>query len=232
MEKYGFIYIWRDKKHKRLYVGCHWGTEDDGYICSSNNMLKAYKRRPHDFRRKVVQRVRTNRNDLHEAEHRWLQQIKDEELNSKFYNKSKHRFGHWSAREDKDEIQRLIKETKSKKTPEERERLRQVQIEIKANRTAEDVSRAKEKQSKAKRKFLQSERGKAWREEHSKKVSRWVHKLTAAAAEAKSKMTKEELQQTYGKNAGRRYITDGVSNRMVPANTPLPDGWSYGQTRK
>lgn len=28
-EKYGFVYIWFDKKHKRFYIGCRWGTEND-----------------------------------------------------------------------------------------------------------------------------------------------------------------------------------------------------------
>jgi hypothetical protein len=97
MEKYGFIYIWRDKKNGRMYIGCHWGSERDGYICSSNMMRDAYSRRPHDFRRKVVQRVYTSRSDLLEAEYKWLQLIPEEELGRKFYNKSKHHFGHWSV---------------------------------------------------------------------------------------------------------------------------------------
>lgn len=29
-EKYGFVYIWRDRKYNRYYIGCHWGREDDG----------------------------------------------------------------------------------------------------------------------------------------------------------------------------------------------------------
>ena len=57
MEKYGFVYIWRDRKHKRYYVGSHWGTETDQYICSSSWMKNAYKRRPQDFKRRVVARV-------------------------------------------------------------------------------------------------------------------------------------------------------------------------------
>jgi len=32
MEKYGFVYLWYDKKHKRYYIGCRWGKENDGYI--------------------------------------------------------------------------------------------------------------------------------------------------------------------------------------------------------
>ena len=44
MEKYGFVYIWYDKKRKMYYIGSHWGTDDDGYICSSNRMRDAYRR--------------------------------------------------------------------------------------------------------------------------------------------------------------------------------------------
>lgn len=156
MESYGFIYIWRDKKHKKLYVGCHWGTEVDGYICSSTLMRNNYKNRPQDFRRKVVQRVYTNRRDLHEAEHRWLQLIKDEELGSKFYNRSKHRFGHWSETQDAAEIQRLIKETNGKKTPEELEAIRQKRRAAKVNRTPEQRQASLEKQLETKRKKVEA----------------------------------------------------------------------------
>ena len=54
MEKYGFVYIWYDRKHRRYYIGSHWGTENDNYICSSHWMIKSYKRRPEDFRRKII----------------------------------------------------------------------------------------------------------------------------------------------------------------------------------
>jgi hypothetical protein len=46
MEKYGFVYIWYDRKRKMYYVGSHWGTIEDGYICSSNRMRDAYREDP------------------------------------------------------------------------------------------------------------------------------------------------------------------------------------------
>lgn len=87
--KYGFVYIWYDRKHKRFYVGMHWGNEDDGYVCSSNWMRDAYKRRPQDFKRRIIERIYTNRKDLYERERHWLSFIKDEELSAKYYNLSK-----------------------------------------------------------------------------------------------------------------------------------------------
>lgn len=100
--KYGFVYIWRDKKHKRYYVGCRWGTEDDGYICSSSWMKASYKKRPEDFKRRILARVYTNRTDLLEEEYKWLSMTKQEELHgTRYYNIKNHHFSHWSTDKQK-----------------------------------------------------------------------------------------------------------------------------------
>jgi hypothetical protein len=88
-----------DKKHKRYYIGCHWGDENDGYICSSTWMLQAYKKRPQDFKRKILERY-DDRSKSNEIEHRWLQMMKPEELKGvRYYNIHNYRFGHWSSDE-------------------------------------------------------------------------------------------------------------------------------------
>ena len=74
-QKYGFVYIWYDKKNKRYYIGSHWGTEDDGYICSSRMMRQSYKRRPEDFKRRIIKRIYTTRQDLLLEEERWLKMV-------------------------------------------------------------------------------------------------------------------------------------------------------------
>ena len=94
----GFIYIWRDRKKNRYYVGSHWGAEDDGYVCSSTWMLQAYRRRPQDFKRRILERFE-DRAMSHEVEHRWLQMMKPEELRQRYYNLCNRRFGHWSTDE-------------------------------------------------------------------------------------------------------------------------------------
>lgn len=101
MEKYGFVYIWYDRKHKRFYIGCRWGDENDGYICSSNWMKQGYKHRPNDFKRRILNRVYTNKKELLEEEYRWLSKIKNEELGKKYYKLHNHHFGHWSTDENK-----------------------------------------------------------------------------------------------------------------------------------
>jgi len=49
-----FVYCWSDKTTSKVYVGVHKGHEEDGYICSSKHMKKAYEERPNDFSRKII----------------------------------------------------------------------------------------------------------------------------------------------------------------------------------
>jgi hypothetical protein len=99
--KTGFVYIWYDRKHKRYYIGSHWGSEDDGYICSSRWMRNAYRRRGKDFKRRIIARVTSSRGDLLAEEHRWLQMIQAVDLGGKYYNLTNHLNGHWTTDESK-----------------------------------------------------------------------------------------------------------------------------------
>jgi len=112
--KTGFIYIWYDRKRKMFYIGCHVGTENDGYICSSRRMRDVYRRRPEDFKRRILKR-NIPREDLLEEEHKWLQLIKDEELGKKYYNHSKRHFGHWSKCPEK--VKNMSERNKGKNNP-------------------------------------------------------------------------------------------------------------------
>jgi hypothetical protein len=87
-QKYGFIYLWFDRKHKRYYVGRHWGYDDDYYICSSNWMRDAYNRRPHDLKRRIICCV-ADKTLLVDAEQHYLDMIRDEELGKRYYNLTK-----------------------------------------------------------------------------------------------------------------------------------------------
>lgn len=105
-QKYGFVYLWFDKKHKRYYVGSHWGSETDGYVCSSSWMKKSHKYRPKDFKRKIIKRIYTNKIDLHEEEHRYLQMIKLSEIkphndNPRYYNLTISAKNLWHKYDDK-----------------------------------------------------------------------------------------------------------------------------------
>lgn len=98
--KYGFVYIWFDRKHKRYYIGCHWGTVDDGYICSSSWMKQAYKRRSNDFKRRILKTNILCRKQLLEEEYYWLSMTKKQELKIRYYNLHNRHFSHWVTNND------------------------------------------------------------------------------------------------------------------------------------
>jgi len=93
----GFLYLWFDRKHKRYYLGSHWGSPDDGYVCSSHWMKRAYQKRPCDFKRRVLKYINSSPKDLLIEENRWLNMIKEYELRKRYYNLTNRAFGHWNA---------------------------------------------------------------------------------------------------------------------------------------
>lgn len=96
-EKSGFVYLWFDRKHKRFYIGAHWGHEDDGYVCSSRWMKKAYKIRPDDFRRRIIARGFTDKASMFAEEYKFLARIKPEEIKVRYYNLHIAMKTHWSS---------------------------------------------------------------------------------------------------------------------------------------
>ena len=101
-ESYGVIYIWFDRKHKRYYIGSHWGSnpENDNYICSSNWMKSSYKRRPQDFKRRIISRIYTTKQDLLNKELEWFLLVKPEEIGIRYYNLRMTNTGHWAAKDN------------------------------------------------------------------------------------------------------------------------------------
>jgi YesN/AraC family two-component response regulator len=96
-EKYGFVYIWFDSYRKMYYIGSHWGSENDSYICSSNRMRDAYRRRPNDFKRRILKNNINDRKETLLEEHKWLSLIEESNLGKKYYNLRQHLWGHWST---------------------------------------------------------------------------------------------------------------------------------------
>jgi hypothetical protein len=63
-------------------------------------MRDAYRRRPQDFKRRILQK-NIERELLLDEEYRWLSLIRKDELGKKYYNLSNRHFGHWMTKEDK-----------------------------------------------------------------------------------------------------------------------------------
>lgn len=208
----GFVYVWRDKKRNMYYVGCHWGSETDSYVCSSERMRSAYRRRPQDFKRRIVQRVYTNRQELLTEEHKWLSRIKDEELGKKFYNLNKHHFGHWSANPKKYESM-VERNTGSRNPMYGRIGNRSPRYGMKWS------SEQKERFSKTRTGMRMRNKGKPLSEEH-KKALRVPKKNARNQSGAENHMH------------GGKWITDGSVNIFLKANQQLPTGFRYGRTMR
>lgn len=87
MQYFGFIYIWFDTIKRKFCVGSHYGKIDDGYVTSTGYMMRAYKKRPETFKRKILEYVLTDdKVEIFKQEQKWLDKIKDEELTTKYYN--------------------------------------------------------------------------------------------------------------------------------------------------
>jgi hypothetical protein len=85
--KSGFVYLWKDSKRNKFYLGSHSGRLDDGYTGSNKYFQSAYKSRPETFRRRILEFYESCTNAfIREREERWLSLIKKEELNAKYYN--------------------------------------------------------------------------------------------------------------------------------------------------
>jgi len=76
----GYVYLWFDTKARFFYIGGHFGSLHDSYVCSSRIMLRAYKQRPQTFKFRVLEYTYGTTKSLRETEQRWLNMIKDHEL--------------------------------------------------------------------------------------------------------------------------------------------------------
>ena len=204
MTKFGFVYIWFDRKYKRYYVGSHWGTEDDGYICSSRMMRQSYNRRPEDFKRRIIARVYTNRSDLLLEEEKWLSQIKPEETterNTTVENRKKVRYYNiklgtqnqwWSNIDVRKTIGQKISAAKKGKStgpcsPEKANKI----SESKKKKFAERGGMSEE-HKKALTGVQHKPHTDEWKKENSKRMKKQWNDGTRQRAKPKSTMSREE----------------------------------------
>jgi hypothetical protein len=85
----GFIYIWFDTSARMYYIGSHFGPTTDGYTGSGIRFKRAFVSRPNCFRRRIIEYVNGDKSAILQREQAWLDLIKDEELNVRYYNQKK-----------------------------------------------------------------------------------------------------------------------------------------------
>ncbi len=252
-EKYGFVYIWRDRKHKRFYVGCHWGREDDGYICSSSWMKKAYKYRPEDFKRRILVSRISSIKELRDIEHYYLNMIKPEEIKVKYYNLrisktsfNNDKFSDGLSKMKQTNILKYGKEWPSQnitikaKIKEVTEKNNMQLYGVKSCLSlpevhAKTIATARTNHHKKygvvhpmQRKDV-AERAK----ENRKKNAMERYGVDHVSKVPEVKIRRKEIYKEMGYNkwiSDTVWITDGEKNRRVPKDFKLEDGWRKGKT--
>lgn len=252
MAKYGFVYVWFDKKRKKYYIGSHWGTETDGYVCSSNIMRKAYRRRSQDFKRRVVCLCSTKQLLL-EEENRYLA-IASNKNKEKYYNINFNVFNHWASNENYKTIGQKISES-HKKNPnwgqwskgkpvseKTKEKLRQANLGKKHSEETKEKCRSYKHTEEARLKISEAGIGRTHTEETKKVLSDFhkgkqhhipteenMKKFLEAGHKAnlgkqRSDETKKKISETI---SGSRWITDGTISYQHKGI--LPEGFKYGR---
>lgn len=94
---FGFVYEWHDAKRDMKYIGSHHGSVNSGYVCSNTQMLRAYKKRPHDFTRAILAYSTVdNHQHTKQLEQFYLDQVSNIKDNPMYYNKKNEAEGGWS----------------------------------------------------------------------------------------------------------------------------------------
>lgn len=248
MEKYGFVYIWFDRKHKRYYVGSHWGYEDDGYVCSSTWMRNAYNIRKNDFKRKIIARVYSNRKELLLKEEYYLLLIKDCELRIRYYNISKSIKDPWFQHPEKllSVSQKIsIKTKEAMQRPDVRSNYEEG-LKTRDNRSSDIVVREKRRQSMVKtmsvkfpeenrHKPLSDDERKEYYSQKSKNI--WANRSEEQMKEIGSKISnglkgkQNRLGQTNSAEH-RRKISDAQKGIIHKRHRITIDDVTYDSTHK
>ena len=88
--RFGFVYLWYDKKQKKFYLGSHLGLPEDGYVGSNHRLKCAYKSRPETFKRRILEsHINITPKQLLQREQLWLDLIQTNELSVRYYNEKK-----------------------------------------------------------------------------------------------------------------------------------------------
>lgn len=201
MEKYGFVYIWYDVKHKRYYVGCHWGTIHDGYICSSNWMRDAYNRRPQDFRRRILI-TDLSREQMYIEEQRYLDMIKPEEKKIRYYNLNLKNTKPWHMIESSNKSvgQKISEANKGKSTGPCSEETKAKISKANSGRVFSEEHKEKLRQAKLGKKHTEE-----WKKQNSERMKQQWSDGTRKRAEPKKTLTREEQNELCSKQLKNRW---------------------------
>ena len=229
-DKYGFVYIWYDsQKHRfqrtdikhKFYIGCHWGTEDDGYICSSTWMIKSYKKRRQDFKRRILKTNIIDKKTLLNEEYKWLSKIKKEELGKRYYNLHNHHFNHRSLNSNNEAIKADIKEKRKLQVFSEETR-----------KKMSESAKGKELSPEFKEYIGQWKKGYTPSAKQKETLDRYHESLRGKPAHNKGVSVSEvEANRLRTLTKGCIWINNGIKSSLIKKELGIPDGWIKGRLK-
>lgn len=203
MEKYGFVYIWYDVKKKMYYVGCHWGNVNDGYICSSKWMRDSYRRRPQDFRRRII-KSNLSRENMYLEEQRYFDMIEPEEIKERYYNLTLSSKDPWHKHPLKNKSigEKISFKKKGKSngpcTPERA-------AKISATKKSKNIKFTEEHKEKLRQAKLGVKHTEEWKQQNSIRMTQQWSDGTRKRAEPKKTMSREEQDKLCSQQLKNRW---------------------------
>lgn len=100
MNYFGYVYLWRDKKHGRYIIGSHFGTVEDRYKTSTGgiHVRNIFKSRPNDMRFRVLEYCNVDDiKELHKIEKKWLDMRPNIADNPRYFNMTNQAGGGFDA---------------------------------------------------------------------------------------------------------------------------------------
>lgn len=237
----GFIYVWHNENNNKMYIGSHYGNENDGYIGSGIYFIRAYTKNPKIFKRYILEYHFKDRKSLLQLEQCYLQKY-NAAKNVNFYNisdkagggynlthiptinrekihKDIGRKNHaWLLTATKEQLDslRLKKQESwknSSKLEKHRKNTRERRILEELRMTEEEKELRSERCKETIRKYKNSSNVKAGLVKLSKKVTEWHANMTEEEKELRSRTLKDSAE----KKKGRHIKKEGVG-KCVPEN--------------
>ena len=204
-----FVYIWTNNQNNKKYIGCHKGTPDDGYICSSKVMLDDYKKNPHHFSREIL--ATGSWKDMADLEVK-LQQKYNVRYNDEYYNQGVSR----AIILSEEQIKKTADMLRGRKLSEEhKQKLSQA---LKGRSWSEEYKKNMsevQKQRWKNREYTEQER---------------INRSNAQKAREPAKLLTRKKMSESGK--GKIWITDGIQSTKIYPEDTIPDGWYRGRNYK